>query len=254
MNNTFLYTAMEALNWTGPAPRSFVTATLDDELERYRLLAYLQRVDSSYRDHKLYPWLDELVLRVAQLFELRKQAGRIRDHLTGDVVGLDLMRQRLIRQVADTPAYWALVERSIARVLPALQQARERGEELREELSGHIQVESIGLIPLDLHEGWLLLRQHDRALVYAYSLPLVREPAAPQKHRHIRTRYHATWTLDLGTTYEHIKAELVRSGPLPNPATFAFESDISLPRIETFLPLAKQITYELVSAVADAGS
>jgi hypothetical protein len=63
----------------------------------------------------------------------------------------------------------------------------------------------------------------------------------------LRTHYFSTWTLGLGQTYGHIKAELIRLGPLPNPATFVFESDISLPRIETFMPLAKQLVYELVA-------
>lgn len=242
---------MEPLHWTGPPPRTFIATTWDEELEHYRLLAYLQRVDSSYRDHKLYPWLDELVLRVGQLAQLRQRVNQLRDRLSGDVVGLDLAGKRLLRRAPEVPMYWSLVERSIESALPALVEARERGEVLRKELSGHIHVESVGVVPLDLHEGWLLLRQHDRALAYAYVLPIVREPDPPHKHRHLRTHYHATWKLDLGTTYEHIKAELVRSGPLPNPATFAFETDISLPRIETFLPLAKQITYELVSTTTD---
>jgi len=67
----------------------------------------------------------------------------------------------------------------------------------------------------------------------------------------VRTRYFDTWTLSLTRTYGHIKAELARCGPLPNPALFAFEADITLPRIETFLPLAKRITYEMVSAALD---
>jgi hypothetical protein len=91
-------------------------------------------------------------------------------------------------------------------------------------------------------------------MVYAYALPLVREVPPPDRYRFVRTRYVATWTFGLATTYEHIKAELVRSGPLPNPATFAFESDITLPRIETFLPLVKRITYEVVFSAPDRGA
>ena len=106
---------------------------------------------------------------------------------------------------------------------------------------------SVGVVPLGAREGWLLLRQQNEALVYSYSLPIIQEFQPPDLHRHVRTHYFATWTVGLSCTYEHIKAELARKGPLPNPATFVFEADISLPRIETFLPLAKRIAYELVS-------
>jgi len=123
----------------------------------------------------------------------------------------------------------------------------ERGRELRDELHARIRFEPVGVVPLGAREGWLLLRQQNEALVYSYSLPIIQEFQPPDLHRHVRTHYFATWTVGLSCTYEHIKAELARKGPLPNPATFVFEADISLPRIETFLPLAKRIAYELVS-------
>jgi hypothetical protein len=55
----------------------------------------------------------------------------------------------------------------------------------------------------------------------------------------------ATFPIGLAHTYAQIKAGLVRTfRAQPNPATFAFETDIVLPHIETFMPLAKQLVYE----------
>ena len=242
---------MEPLSWTGPRDGRIITSTLDEELEEYRLLAYLQRVDSQYREHKLYPWLDELFRRIGQLRGLAKEAGELGARMAPEVIGLDLVRHELVRRPLATDAPWTQVQQALERTLPALITARERGEELREEFHGRIHVEPVGIVPLDAREGWLLLRERNAALIYAYSLPLVREVDPPDSHRHVRTRYFATWTLSLSNTYEHIKTRLARTGPLPNPATFAFETDIGLPRIETFLPLAKRITYELVGGSAD---
>ena len=242
---------MEPLSWSGPNADRIITTTLDEELEEYRLLAYLQRVDAHYREHKLYPWLDDLVRRIEQLRSLRRRAEELNSHTATEVIGLDLTRNELLRRPHQADGPWAVVQRALERTLPPLITARARGQELREELNGRIRVEPVGVVPLDAREGWLLLRQRNEALIYAYSLPIVREVDPPDNHRHVRTRYFATWTLSLSNTYEHIKAELARTGPLPNPATFAFESDISLPRIETFLPLAKRITYELVSGAEE---
>ena len=238
---------MDPLSWTGLDAGSIITASLDEELEEYRLLAYLQRVDAQYREHKLYPWLDELQRRIAQLRALAERAGVMDAMQPSELRGRDRGRRELVRRPPPVPAAWAGVERALERALPVLARARERGRELRDELNGHIRMEPVGMVPLDVREGWLLLRQHNQALVYAYSLPIVREMQAPGTHRYIRTRFHATCTVGISSTYGHIKAELVRTGPLPNPATFAFESDITLPRMETFLPLAKRITYEVVA-------
>ncbi|MBP8822037.1 MAG: hypothetical protein KBH07_00165 [Flavobacteriales bacterium] len=239
---------MEPLSWTGPNEDRIVTATLDPELEDYRLLAYVQRVDASYREGKLYPWLDELDNRIGQLRELVDRAGTLAAGLPTDVVGLDLAQQTLLRRPLPLPAVWDQVRFALEKTIPPLIQLRDRGEGLRDELNGHIRMEPVGLIPLDVREGWLLLRQRNEALIYAYSLPLVREVQPAGHHRHVRTRFFDAWGLSLGRTYAHMKAELARAGPLPNPALFVFEADITLPRIETFLPLAKRITYEVVSA------
>lgn len=245
---------MEPLSWTGPGAGRIITHVMDEELEVYRLLAYLQRVDAHYRDHKLYPVLEELGLRIGQLRTLQERASELEARLGGELVGLDLARMELLRRKPAGPAEWAQVQRSVERALAALVEAHGRGHELRQELGGHVHMAPVGVVPLDVREGWLLLRQRNEALAYAYVLPLVREVPPPDRYRYVRTRYFATWTLSLSTTYEHIKAELARVGPMPNPATFVFESDITLPRIETFLPLAKRITYEVVSAAAGTGA
>lgn len=242
---------MEPLNWSGSPAERIITATVDDELAEYRLLAYLQRVDAHYRAHKLYPDLDELSLRTAQLQELANRADELSARMPREVVGLDLARGEILRQPAAEAGTWDLVRRSLERTIPQLSAAMERGHELREALHGRIRFEPVGVVPLGVREGWLLLRERNEALVYSYSLPIVRELLPGLPHRRVCTKYFTTWSVGLANTYEHIKAELVRNGPMPNPATFVFESDISLPRIETFLPLAKQMAYELVLAAAE---
>ena len=238
---------MEPLSWSGAPADRILTTAVDEELQEYRLLAYLQKVDAHYREYRLYPWLDELKLRIGQLQQVQDGAVEVDIHMPREIIGLDLTRRVLLRKPTMDQRSWNLVRRSLERTLPPLRAAMERGRELRDELHARIRSEPVGVVPLGAREGWLMLRQHDQALVYSYSLPIVQEVLPPDIHRHVRTHYFASWTVGLSCTYEHIKAELVRSGPLPNPATFVFEADISLPRIETFLPLAKRIAYELVS-------
>jgi hypothetical protein len=241
-----LLVAMETLSWSGPAWDRVRSSALDEELDEYRLLAYLQRIDAHYKERKLYPYLDELRIRVDQLTELRKRAETLEAGMAKDVIGLDLRRNEVLRRPVDT-SQLEQVHASMERALRELRRSMELGGELREELNHSIRCSPIGILPIGTREGWILLRQRNEALAYSYALPLVRTVDANVAHGQLRTHYFSTWTLGIGCTYEQIKAELVRLGPFPNPATFVFESDISLPRIETFMPLAKQLVYELLA-------
>lgn len=235
---------MEPLGWSGPDASGILAPVLDAELQEYRLLAYMQRVDAQFNARKLYPWLEEVRDRAAQLHELRRRTDAMDLLMPGDLYGLDLAHAKLLRKppVAGTMAE---VRTSVDRALLELGPALVRGMGLRDECHAKIHCEPVGLLPLGAQEGWLLLRQGKEALAYAYTVPAVRGmDEAIIAHHAIRTRYCSTFTVGLGNGYGQIKAELVRNGPLPNPAVFVFESSIDLPRIETFLPLAKQIAYD----------
>ncbi len=238
---------MAPVNWPDAGPGGLLLPSFDEELEQYRLLAYLQRVERHYGEHKLYPLLEDLEQRIARLQEVLGRGEELKAQIRGQLLGLDLARGELVRAPVAV-AEWDRLRDALDRCMAPLLQARERGQELRAALEGQIRVEPIGLLPLDVREGWLLLRTGDQALIYAYALPLVRRAGTTDQYRHVRTRYYASCTITLANTYDRIKSGLARSGPLPNPAMFAFESDMTLPRIETYLPLAKRITYELVSS------
>ena len=235
---------MEPLGWSGPDTTGILAPVLDAELEEYLLLAYMQRVEAQIRDRKLYPWLTEVGKRASQLTELRRRAGELGSSLSGELVGLDLPRAQLLRAGPDLGPMPEVLA-SVDRALPELRSALERGNGLREEYRSAISCEPVGLLPIAAQEGWLLLRQGKEAVAYAYEIPRVQAAqVAGAGHVNVRTRYCATFTVGLGYGYWQIKAELVRTGPLPNPAVFVFEASLELPRIETFLPLAKRMAYE----------
>lgn len=117
---------------------------------------------------------------------------------------------------------------------------------MRAQLAASIRFEPVGLLPLYTREGYLLIHHGREARAYAYVLTVLCSVRRLQD-RALRTRYVADYTIGITCTYEHVKADLVRShAHMPNPAVFAFCSDMSLPAIETFVPLAKQLVYEVV--------
>lgn len=239
---------METLSWSGPERERIIATPIDQELELYRTLAYVQRVDARYKEKKLYPHLDDLRVRLEQLMKLRKRKEDLATGMKRDIIGLDLHTNELLRTSLEEDDLLRAVDAMIEHAVPELELAMGRGTDLQLQLERTIRVEPIGVIPLVVNEGYLLLRQGREAMVYNYQCPILLLMDGAKEHRVMRTRYVATYTVGLAFTYEQVKADLAhRFSGMPVPALFAFESDITLPRIETFMPLAKRVVYELIT-------
>ena len=53
---------------------------------------------------------------------------------------------------------------------------------------------------------------------------------------------------NISTTFESIKGDMLRENKrMPNPATYAIETEMSLPLEETFLPIAKRMLVKYLS-------
>jgi hypothetical protein len=226
-----------------------LTLPLDEELARYQLMAYLQRVEHRYGERKLYPHLDDLQARREVVMALRRQKEELENAMLREIIGWDLSTGRPIRAVPEEDDHARLLDQVFHMALPRIDQALVRGAELRQEIMHHIQIEPVGVLPLHTSEGYLLLRQGPAARVYAYQLGLYDGGDMAEASRQMRTVYVTDYTISWACPYEQVKADLVRHrAELPNPAVFAFSSELLLPPIETFLPLAKQLVYELVAS------
>lgn len=251
MNINVLRWHMDSTNWTGHITDRWLPGPVDGESDHYRLLAYVQRIDGHYRERKLYPHLDDLHARLDQLMELRRRRDELAAGMPRSIIGLDLARGEVMRAAAREDELLRAIDQMIGTALPELNNALERGADLRSRFAASIRFEPVGVLPLRAQEGYLLIHQGREARVYAYTLMLpVKAPVTPA-HRILRTRFVADYPIGLACSYEQVKAELIRHfAHLPNPAMFAFTSDVTLPAIETFVPLAKQLVYEVVSAQA----
>ncbi len=233
-------------------PKDWVySPSIDLELKQYTLLGYLQRVKSRFAERKLYPHLEHVQSHVAELLHLQRSKERLANRLGGPLIGFDPATGSPIHERPVEDELLKVIDEVIEFAVPGLRKVQDEGLDLRQELTQHVVFIPVGLQPLHVSEGWLLLRTGKEARVYSYSMPILLEPKEDLRHRNLLTRYVTTFTLGIGRTYEHIKADLIRRHPsLPNPATFAVETDLELPRIETFMPLAKWLVQTHLTAPA----
>src|SRR6188508_1773453 len=109
---------MDNPNWTSHGTERWLPGPVDGESDHYRLLAYVQRIDRLYREKKLYPHLDELRARLAQLMDLRRRRDELASSMPREIIGLDLQRGELLRASAHEDELLRAIDQMIGTGLP----------------------------------------------------------------------------------------------------------------------------------------
>lgn len=225
--------------------------SIDLETKQYILLGYAQRVQARFKEHKLYPYLADLRTRTDELLRLQQDKEMFARSMHTTLIGFDPVTGRPLREDPEQHEPLHVIDQVIDFAVPKLRHLLQRGIGLRSELVQQVRFTPVGLQPLHAREGWLLLQLGREARVYAYTIPFLVEQDDDHHHSNVFTRYVTTYTLSLTRNFEHIKSDLINEHPhLPNPATFAVETESSLPCIETLVPLAKHMVRAHVLGLA----
>jgi len=216
--------------------------SIDLELKQYTLLGYLQRVKARFGERKLYPYLEHLHEHLGTLLELQRAKEDLARTMVGSLVGFDPHTGNAIHERPKNGAWLDVIDEVIEFAVPGLKNLRSQGLDIEQEIAQHIRFTPIGLQPLHISEGWIFLRHGKEARVYGYAVPILQDTITEHVHRNVSTRYVSSYTVGIGSGFEHIKADLIQRFPAqPVPATFALETDLAIPCIETFMPLAKRL-------------
>lgn len=225
--------------------------SIDLELKQYILLGYMQRVKARFNEHKLYPHLIDVRSQAEELIRLQRSKESLARSLNTPLIGFDTRTGMPLRERSEDPVPLRVIDEVIGFAVPHLLRLLDEGIGLRDELVQRIHFAPVGLQPLCVSEGWLFIRRGREARVYAYAIPLVQEQDRDLSHRNVLTHFVTTYTMSLANTFDRIKTDLILRHPaLPNPATFAVETDAELPCIETLMPLAKRMVHAHVMAQA----
>ena len=123
------------------------------------------------------------------------------------------------------------------------------GAEIYEFVETKLSIEPVGLIPLDVNEGYLFIKDgnYDATVVYQYRLTIFEKH--DEKYRGLRTDFVNKWQRSVSNSPENIKHELIRSRKdLPNPAVYNIETELAYPLDETLLPIAKRCFVKYLGA------
>lgn len=239
---------------------------IDLEYQSYLLLSYLKTVAESFGQSKLYPFFPELIFHQKNLLHLKNEKQILAAKFPKDLSGIDFSEKKLkykylLRDDEKMEELNSIVEYS----LPKIEHYIDEGNSIFQLVKESLNISPVGIIPVYAKEGYLFLstmvNSRKRASIFQYRFSLFTSElssAAADTNPgpgmdlgpflyNIQTQYIATSTISSANTFENIKIRLVKNKPeLPNPATFAIESELSFPVKETLLPVAKKILVSYV--------
>jgi hypothetical protein len=230
----------------------FADGYIDFELKKYTLLAYLKEINRYFNENKLYPQLADLIFHYNNLVAFRENKKYLQEQFPKRLTGVQLEKlQLLYEQIVEDDELMQELEAIIQYATGEMQSAISSGTEIYEFVENQMNIMPVGLIPLDLNEGYFFLSEAKArdTLVYHYRLSIFEKH--DEKYRSIKTMFIDKWHRNMVNTYEMIKRELIRKRKeLPNPAVYAVEVTLPFPIEETLLPIAKRSLVRYITQAA----
>ena len=217
--------------------------TLDFEYKKYVLLDFLQQTDNAFQQIKLYPALSELMRHYSSLKTLKALQTNVSESFPKRIIGFDPATLKLQQEqdIQNNPLLDEVME-IVEYALPVFSDRIQDGQEIYNFVEGQIKMEPVGIEPLNMDEGYLLL--HDvkgqDVLIYRYGLSIFEN--SNERYHALKTEILCREKKTIGKSFEQIKLGLIkRFQEIPNPSTWLISSELNLPLVETFLPISKRL-------------
>ncbi len=227
----------------------FTEGYIDFELKKYTLLAYLTEVNKYFNENKLYPLLADVIFHYNNIVSFKENKKYLQEHFPKQLTEVNLQRLQLAYQkMIEDDDLMKELEDIIIYAANKIKNTIKTGAEIYEFVETKLNIEPVGLIPLDINEGYLFIKDghYNATIVYQYRLTFYEKH--DEKYRGIRTDYIQRWERTVSNSPENIKSELIRRRKeLPNPAVYNIETDLVFPLEETLLPIAKRSFVKFIS-------
>jgi hypothetical protein len=220
----------------------FAEGYIDFELKKYTLLAYLQHVNTYFNQNMLYPQLADIIFHYNNIVAFRENRKFLEEQFPKQLTELNLQKLQVVyEKMMEDNELMEELEEIINYSAKKIKTTIQNGTEIYEFVESKLNIKPVGLIPLDINEGYLLICDGRFNTTVAYEYQLTIYERHDEKYRGIRTNFIYQWIRSVSNSPENIKAELIRNRrQLPNPAVYNIETALAYPLEETLLPVAKR--------------
>lgn len=222
---------------------------IDFEYKKYILLGYLKNVQSAFNKVELYPSLADLIMHYENLLTLKKGREELRLKFPKEIQGIDQERLALIyKTMVNDSEVMKQLEEIIEYSIPMFKSSLNEGKEIYEFVEGNCELSTVGLLPLYIDEGYLLINDTGNSDTNIYRYHLMKLHHDDTNYRAIHTSFIKSMPRRIGESFETIKRNLIKQFvDLPNPATFSLVSKIKFPFDSTLEPIAKRLLVQYIS-------
>ena len=226
--------------------------TIDFEYKKYELLGYLQGIKKEFNDEKLYPALSDLIIHYNNLITIKNNKQQLSESFGKFLSKIDLEKLKLIYESNEKNDFvLGEIENIIDFSIPQLENHLKEGKDIYDMIEGNLQIEPIGVTPLNTNEGYLFISDGSKKETFVHQYYITFFEQANEHYRGIHTSLVTSFAYSYINTYENIKLQLIKEMPLlPNPAVFAISSQKQYPLTESFIPVAKRSLVRYISTLS----
>lgn len=221
----------------------FFKGQLDEEYKHYILLAYLKRLDESFKKNQLYPYLSDLIHHYQNLKNFMDKKNDLVKEFPKELTGMDLKKLKLYYQkLIEDDDLMKRLENIVKNSIETMEPYLAEGKEVYEFVEDNLDFKQIGLASLNPDSGYLFIRNGDQGFTQVYFYKAKSFRTSKDQFKGITTKYLASFKRNLTNTYEALKKEMVKNYKrFSAPGGYAVESAFNLPEKETLLPIAKRL-------------
>jgi hypothetical protein len=220
----------------------FAEGYIDFELKKYTLLAYLQAITKYFDENRLYPQLSDLIFHYNNLVAFRENKKYLQEQFPKKLTGIQMEKlQMLYEQMIEDNELMQELEDIITYAAGEMKTTISNGAEIYEFVEENLTISPVGILPLDIQEGYFFLSAGNTRTTRVYQYRLSIFDKHDEKYRSMKTLYVDSLQRSIVYTYESMKTDLIRTRQeMPNPAVYCIETELSFPVEETLLPVAKR--------------
>lgn len=219
-----------------------VNGSLDFEYKKYILLAYLQQVEKSFEQQKLYPSFAELIMHYKNASQLKEGKQKLWKSFPKQLSKVDLKNFKLFFETTvEEDGQIKTLEDIIDFTMNQLQPQISIGKDIFDQVEKQLIIEPVGVKALEENEGLLLIDPQYDAFYHIYQYRITLFDAGEEKLRGLQTVLMDRVKKSIGTTIEQLKIEILKNIKLvSNYSTFRIVAVDPYPFEETLLPIVKR--------------
>ena len=218
---------------------------VQDDLEKrqYVILGALKKISEQFHFYKIYPHLSRLIELRRILKEVIAGIYDLRSKFPKQISKLDWVNRVIEHEVIFTSGTdISSVEDLIEWALPRIENVIEEGVAIYEFVESELTVEQVGILPEYKDEGYLFVPDNQKKSLNLFRFEVSIFQNTHDQYRALKTQFLKYLEQDrIKLSPGSVKLDLIREeSELPNPATYAFNTELDFPFETTIFPVAKR--------------